>query len=135
MYGRYLSLLVGLLSCTLLFDQESSTTSWKGVLHGDPGSAINGAQIHLIGGQGEFVSETAADGGFQFPSLPPVSYQLVVAIDGVGHNASTPVELKPGSPSAVVTLSTKGAVTVTLVKAEATGIAKPQAPRARFNSR
>jgi hypothetical protein len=101
--------------------QELSTRSWKGVLSGDAGAPISGAQIHLIGGHGELVAKTAADGSFQFPSLPPASYQLVVVIDGVGHNYANSLDLSSDSLSAKLTFAANGTVSVTFSKAAASG--------------
>src|SRR5271155_111555 len=98
---------------SLLQSQELSTRTWKGALHGADGAPIKGAQIHLIGGHGELVADTAADGSFQFTSLTPNNYQLVVVIDGVGHNCAQPLALQADSPPGAVSVSKQGTVTVT----------------------
>ncbi len=54
------------------------------MLHDASGAPIKGAEIHLIGGHGEMVAETQADGSFQFANPPPGNYQLAVVIAGVG---------------------------------------------------
>src|SRR5271170_4395593 len=85
-----------------LHSQQLSTRSWKGVLQDATGAPIKGAQIHLIGGHGEIVAETQADGSFQFANPPSENYQLSVGIAGLGHNYANPIELKPDSPPATV---------------------------------
>ena len=47
-----------------LHSQQLSTRSWKGLLHDAAGAPIKDAEIHLIGGHGEMVAETQADGRF-----------------------------------------------------------------------
>src|SRR5580658_7479048 len=110
--GSALVLLVLLLTSGLC-SQELAVRSWKGELENDAGGAIKVAQIHLIGGHGELVSETDSQGRFQFPKLPPGSYQLVVVVNGVGHNSSRILNLKPDSPEAIVSLLADDSVSVT----------------------
>src|SRR5271170_3578936 len=107
-------LLIVLFLSPALNAQQLSARSWKGTLHDSAGTPISGAEIHLIGGHGELVAQTQADGSFQFTNPPPASYQFVVVIAGVGHNATAPVDLTPESPPANVTIDQQGAVTVTL---------------------
>ena len=84
-------LLVLLFLSPALNAQQLTTRIWKSVLHDASGAPIKGAEIHLIGGHGELVAETQADGSFQFSiPAPPGSYQLAVVIAGVAHNASRP---------------------------------------------
>ncbi len=108
-----LFLLAFLLLCFSLQGQELTTRSWRGVLHNADGAPIQSASIHLIGGHGEMVAETAADGSFRFPNLPPGSYQLAVVIGGVGHDYATPLDLTTDAAPVVVTLSPQGTVSVT----------------------
>ena len=53
-----------------LHSQQLSTRTWKGTLRNASGAPVKGAQIHLIGGHGEMVTETQADGSFQFANPP-----------------------------------------------------------------
>ena len=114
---RFVCLCLLLLSFTQA--QQLSTRSWKGVLRDETGAPVQGATIHLIGGHGELVADTAADGGFQFPNLPPNIYQLAVVIGGVGHDSAVPLELNPDSAPAVLTVTKQGTVTVTFEKGRA----------------
>jgi hypothetical protein len=92
--------------------QQLSTRLWKGVLHDSAGAPIRDAEIHLIGGHGELVAQTQADGSFQFAN-PPGSYQLSVVVAGVAHNAPASIDLTPDSLPAIITLDQQGTVTVT----------------------
>ncbi len=106
-------LLVLLFLSPALNAQQLSARSWKGTLHDSTGAPINGAEIHLIGGHGEIVAQTQADGSFQFTNPPPASYQFAVVIAGVAHNAQAPVDLTSDSLPATVTIDQQGTVTVT----------------------
>src|SRR5277367_265967 len=110
--GTRLLLLVFLLSFSLQ-GQELSTRTWKGTLRHAGGAPIKGAEVHLVGGHGEMVAETQADGSFQFANPPAGNYQLTVVIDGVGHNYAKPIVLQATLPSAVVTLDNQATVAVT----------------------
>src|SRR5277367_5120166 len=110
--GTRLLLLVFLLSFSLQ-GQELSTRTWKGTLRRASGAPIKGAEVHLIGGHGEMVAETQADGSFQFANPPAGNYQITVVIDGVGHNYTKPLALQADLPSATVTLDNQATVAVT----------------------
>ena len=106
-------LLILLFLSPVLDAQQLSARSWKGTLHDTTGAPIKGAEIHLIGGHGEMVAQTQADGSFQFPNPPPGSYQVTVVIAGVGHSYAQSLDLTPDSLPASVTIDEKGTVTVT----------------------
>src|ERR1700722_8223193 len=97
---------------SLLCAQELATRSWGGTLQNNAGASIHGATIRLLAKQGELSSKTSADGSFQFPNLAPGDYELEVTVDGVVHLSVEPLALKADSPSAVVTLSSDGAISV-----------------------
>ncbi len=107
---RLLSFLV---LSSIMYGQELSTRSWTGILHDAGGAPIKGAEIHLIGGHGEMVAQTQADGSFQFANTPPGNYQLVVVLAGVGHNYVTPLALQADSPPVSVIVDKQGTVAVT----------------------
>ena len=48
------------------------------------GRPVRSAEIHLIGGHGELVARTAADGRFAFSELPSGDYEVVVVLGGRG---------------------------------------------------
>jgi hypothetical protein len=92
--------------------QEPAAESWRGVLHNNTNASAKNISIHLVGKKGEIVSNTSADGSFQFPNLEPGDYKLDVVIDGVVHRYAESLKLKPNSPPAVVTVSAGGNISV-----------------------
>jgi len=99
-----------------LHGQELSPSSWRGVVRNADGTPIKSAGIHLTGGHGELIANTASDGSFQFPGFVPGSYQLIVVIDGASHSYSGSLELNHDSSPALLTLSPQGTVSVTFEK-------------------
>jgi hypothetical protein len=59
---------------------EAST--WSGALIDVSGRPVRSAEIHVIGGHGELVARTAADGSFAFSALPSGDYEVVVVLGG-----------------------------------------------------
>jgi hypothetical protein len=57
-------------------------SAWRGTLTDGIGRPVRSAEIHLIGGHGELVTRTAADGSFAFSALPPGNYEVVVVLGG-----------------------------------------------------
>jgi hypothetical protein len=112
-------LILFLLLSLALQGQELSSHVWQGILRNPDGAPIQGAVIHLIGGHGELVANTTADGSFQFPNPPPGHYQLSVVVDGTGHTYAKPIELNPDSVPVLITLSQQGTVSVTFESAVA----------------
>jgi hypothetical protein len=53
-------------------------SGWEGKLLGANGRPIRSAEIHLIGGHGELVARTGANGAFVFPDVPANDYELIV---------------------------------------------------------
>ena len=116
--ARFFLVLIGLLS--YLPAQQLATRSWRGVVRNSASAPLGGAQLHLTGGHGELVAVATSDGSFEFPSLPPGNYQLVVVVDGVGHNYALSLDLTNDPPPASVTLSNQGTISVTFQTAKAT---------------
>jgi hypothetical protein len=58
------------------------TVAWKGNLTDASGHPVRAADIHVIGGHGELVAHTAADGSFAFPEFPSGDYEIVIVRDG-----------------------------------------------------
>jgi hypothetical protein len=104
---------------SLLYCQGTATQHWGGVLQNDSGASAKKITLHLIGKRGDLASEVSSDGSFQFSDLAPGKYELDVVIDGILHRYSQPLQLKADSPSAIVTVSVKGAVSVTFRSKEA----------------
>jgi hypothetical protein len=57
-------------------------SAWKGALTDALGRPVRSAEIHLIGGHGELVARTAADGSFAFSALPSGNYEVAVVLGG-----------------------------------------------------
>jgi hypothetical protein len=59
-----------------------AATAWRGTLTDAFGQTVHSAEIHLIGGHGEVVARTAADGSFAFSELTSGDYEVVVVLGG-----------------------------------------------------
>ncbi len=57
-------------------------SAWRGALNDASGRPVRSAEIHLIGGHGELVARTAADGSFAFSEVPSGNYEVVVVLGG-----------------------------------------------------
>ena len=57
-------------------------TAWRGTLTDAFGRPVRSAEIHLIGGHGEMVARTAADGSFAFSELTSGDYEVAVVLGG-----------------------------------------------------
>jgi len=57
-------------------------SAWRGALTDASGRPVRSAEIHLIGGHGELVARTAADGSFAFSEVPSGNYEVVVVLGG-----------------------------------------------------
>jgi Carboxypeptidase regulatory-like domain len=55
---------------------------WKGALSDASGRPVGSAEIHLIGGHGELVARTSADGSFAFSEIPSGDYEVAVVVGG-----------------------------------------------------
>ena len=85
---------------------------WGGTLLNDAGTPIGKAEIHLIGGHGELVANTHADGSFQFTQVPPRTYQLAVVTRGIGKTYPRALTLSANSANVAVVLSEQGTISV-----------------------
>ncbi len=102
--------------------QPNTAVSWQGTLRDAAGSPLSKATIRLSSKDASAEAVTGADGRFQLGSLTPGSYKLTVATEGriVAYGAR--IDLKPDTPSAMLTLATSGELLVdTQQKAGATG--------------
>ncbi len=57
-------------------------SAWTGVLTDAFGRPMQAAEIHLIGGHGELVARTGADGKFAFSEFPSGDYEVAVVLGG-----------------------------------------------------
>jgi hypothetical protein len=58
------------------------SSAWRGTLIDALNHPVRAAEIHVIGGHGELVTRTAADGGFSFSELTPGDYEVTVVTGG-----------------------------------------------------
>ena len=63
-------------------EKVAEAIAWSGALTDESGRPVRSAEIHLIGGHGELVARTAADGSFAFPELTSGNYEVVVVLGG-----------------------------------------------------
>src|ERR1700729_396084 len=105
---RYIRILLSVVVLSsLLCAQELVTRYWGGALQSQVGEAIKGSTIRLVGKDGTLVSNTGADGHFQFPNLVPGEYKLEITLDGKIHRFTEPLKLKADSLPAVVTITSE----------------------------
>jgi hypothetical protein len=112
-----------LLSTGQLWAQQTTTpVSWQGTLRDAAGAPVARATIRLAGGGVSAKAVTGADGGFRVGPLAPGSYKLTVETGGRAVSFAAPIDLKPETPHALLTLATSGELLVdTQQKASATG--------------
>ena len=94
------------------FGQELVTHGWSGELRDGNGARIDGGTVRLLGGHGEIVATTSADGTFRFAGLAADKYTMVVVIAGVEHRYAGTLELSTESLPMVVTVAKSGEVKV-----------------------
>src|SRR5579863_768186 len=99
--------LVGLMAAALTSAAQPTTATWRGYLRNSAGAPMAGAKVCLTGAATAEAS-TADDGAFALPALPPGQYKLIVAAAGRNAAYARAIDLTPGSPVEVVTLSSRG---------------------------
>ncbi len=92
--------------------QELVTHGWSGELRDDTGARVDGATVRLLGGHGEIVATTSADGTFRFVGLASDKYTLVVVVGGVEHRYPGTLELSAESLPTVISVLKSGEVRV-----------------------
>jgi Carboxypeptidase regulatory-like domain len=85
---------------------------WRGTLTDAFGRPVRSADIHVIGGHGELVARTVADGRFAFSGLTSGEYEVVVVLAGreVAHRQA--VHLGATSSPSRLTLASGGRLLV-----------------------
>ena len=109
-----ISVLVLMAGCFLAdaVGQEFVTHGWSGELRDDRGAGIDGGTIRLLGGHGEMVATTSADGAFRFVGLAADKYALSIVVGGVEHRYPGTLELSAESLPSVILVSKSGEVRV-----------------------
>ena len=87
-------------------------SAWRGTLTDAFGRPVRSAEIHLIGGHGELVVRTAADGRFAFSELMSGDYEVVVVLGGREVAQTKAVHLSATSSPSRLTLASGGRLLV-----------------------
>jgi hypothetical protein len=107
--------------------QPAALPVWQGILRNAAGAPIPGATVRLAASAAEAEAVTGADGSFRLLNLAPGQYRLSIESKGRRIDYAQPIDLVasvPGSgvPMVAITLSGRGELTVSILKApEATG--------------
>ncbi|MDR3740391.1 MAG: carboxypeptidase regulatory-like domain-containing protein [Terracidiphilus sp.] len=94
---------------------------WQGLLRTASGAPIAGAKVMLVSAGARGEATTGADGRFALTALPAGEYRLTIETEGKRAEYAVPVELAAGAPAAVITLSSRGEITLATQAAAATG--------------
>jgi len=112
-----------LLSGAANAQQQAPTADWQGVLRNSAGAPIPAAKIRLTASSATAPAaaeaDTAADGQFRLAPLPAGPYRLTVQADANSVDYAQPIDLIPAAPPVLITLSTRGELTVAALKSQA----------------
>ena len=111
-------LLLALISAAPLCAQQASDVVWRGVLRDAGGAPIAAATVELKGSKASAHERTRTDGSFQLHPLPQGQYQLRVTANGKTTESAQSVELAAATQAAVVTLSSRGEISMTEMQGE-----------------
>jgi len=119
---RPLILIAIFLSAVTLWAQAPAQTGWQGVLRDTAGAPISGASVRLSGSGVSVDATTATDGHFRIAALPGGQYHLTLETNGRKIEFAQPIDVTAASPAALLTISSRGELTVgTLTGQAATG--------------
>jgi hypothetical protein len=104
-------LTLGLLFATPLLAQEQAAFVWHGLLHDTAGAPIADAKVKLTG-TAMAEAKTGADGGFSLSGLRGGQYRLAIVVEGKTAAYAQAITLADNAPSVVITLSSRGEITV-----------------------
>jgi hypothetical protein len=118
--------------CSALFFLVQQPAAIHGVLTDSSGAVIPAATISLSGGSVQRSVQTAADGSYSFPGLPPGDYTLKVdhpGLEGFATNArveagkalQVPIQLRPRVSTQVVTVTGDAASELSVDPAQSVG--------------
>jgi hypothetical protein len=93
-------------------EKVAETIAWRSALADESGRPVRSAEIHLIGGHGELVARTAADGSFAFSEFPPGNYQVAVVLGGREIAYRNSLHLSAVSSPSRLTLASGGRLLV-----------------------
>ncbi|MGA2084651.1 MAG: TonB-dependent receptor [Terracidiphilus sp.] len=103
--------------------QPAALPVWQGILRNASGAPIPGATVRLAANAAA-EAVTAADGSFRLLNLSPGQYRLSIESKGRKIDYALPIDLVAsppgaGGPTVVLTLSGRGELTVSILKAPA----------------
>src|SRR5271170_8121279 len=102
--------------------QSAAGPVWQGILRNAAGAPIAGAKVRLASQSATSEAVTGADGQFRLSPLPAGQYHLTVESNGRKIEYAQPIDLAPAMPSAALTLSARGELSVgVLQQAASTG--------------
>ncbi len=99
------TLIAVLLSSPQLLAQNTTPSTWQGVLHNSAGTSIRGALIHLNGKTQTNEAITGDDGHFRFEKVAAGPYQLSVEVEHHIVRYAQPINISIASPEVVLTIS------------------------------
>ena len=99
------------LATSLLAQEQTVSAAWHGLLQNSARAPIAGAKVRLKGAS-TVESSTVADGSFSFAALPTGLYKLTIIAEGKTTSYAQTINLIPNPSPVVITLSTRGEITV-----------------------
>jgi hypothetical protein len=113
-----------LLAAAGAWAQPAALPVWQGILRNAAGAPIPGATVRLTANAAVAEAITAAAGSFRLLNLSPGQYRLSIESKGRRIDYALPIDLVaslPGAsePTVVITLSGRGELTVSILKAPA----------------
>ena len=114
-----LILFVVFLSTVTLWAQTSAQPGWQGVLRDSGGAPIADAKVRLSGKGAKAEATTSADGHFRIGGLSAGQYRLMLETKGRKIEFAEPIDVSAASPAALLTLSSRGELTVGVLTSQA----------------
>ena len=110
-----------LLLTSAAWAQPPAQPIWQGILRTVSGAPIPSATVRLAAEKISAEAISAADGRFHLTGLPAGQYRLTVEADGRKVEYAQPIEVSPGAPAVLIALSSRGELTVAVLKDQPTG--------------
>jgi hypothetical protein len=95
--------------------QQQAQAVWQGALRNSAGVPIANAKVVLASAAARVEATTDASGRFRLPAAPG-QYRLSIEANGKRGEYAQRVEVAPGGPTVVITLTDRGEVTVAALK-------------------
>jgi Carboxypeptidase regulatory-like domain len=114
--GLWVLAFVVWLVCAAAGAQPATLTVWHGALRNAEGAPVAGAKIVLTGKSAKANATTGMDGRFRLEALPAGQYRLTVETQSGKFEFPEPVQLTDARAAVLVTLSSRGEITVSALK-------------------